>query len=214
MHKLQKLDREFYNKDSIQLSKALLGKILVRELEEEKLCFKIVETEAYMGVTDKAAHSYGGKFTERTKVMFGKCGVAYIYMIYGMYNCFNVVASEEGNPQAVLIRAAEPVEGFNIISRLRYNKEFSELTKKEVINFANGPGKFCKAANMTKKDNGIDLCDDLIYFCDSNEEAMFDIVCSKRINIDYAEEARDYLWRFYIKDNKFVSKIDKNEIVL
>src|SRR5690554_6718560 len=106
---MNSLNRDFYNRDSLTVAKDLLGKYLVHIVDGVKLVGKIVETEAYMGVEDKAAHSYGGRRTPRVEVMYGPPGYAYVYLIYGMYDCFNVVTNKEGIPQAVLIRAIEPM---------------------------------------------------------------------------------------------------------
>lgn len=201
---MKKLERKFYKRVSIEVSKDLLGKYLVHEYNNIKLISKIVEVEAYMGVIDKAAHSYGGRRTKRTEVMYMEGGYAYIYQIYGMYYCMNVVTSEVDNPQAVLIRAVEPVEGIEIMSKNRYGIEYEKLSNYQKKNITNGPGKLCMAMNISKKLNGEDLCKNRLYILDNKED--FSIVSSKRINIDYAEEARDYLWRFYIEGNKYVSK--------
>lgn len=200
---MKRLNREFYTRDTLDVAKDLLGKIIVVE-NETKLLGKIVEVEAYGGISDKAAHSYGNRKTERTKIMYEEGGYVYVFQIYGMYNCLNIVSSKKDVPEAVLIRAIEPVENIDEFSKNRYGKKFDELTKYQQKNITNGPGKLCMAMNITKKFNGLDLCKDNIYIVDNDEE--FEIVESKRIGIDYAEEAKDYLWRFYIKDNKYVSK--------
>ncbi|ABK60840.1 DNA-3-methyladenine glycosylase [Clostridium novyi] len=200
---MKRLNREFYTRDTIEVAKDLLGKIIVVE-NETKLLGKIVEVEAYGGISDKAAHSYGNRKTERTKIMYEEGGYVYVFQIYGMYNCLNIVSSKKDVPEAVLIRAVEPIENIDDFSKNRYGKDFNELTKYQQKNITNGPGKLCMAMNITKKFNGLDLCKDNIYIVDNKEE--FEIVASKRIGIDYAEEAKDYLWRFYIKDSKYVSK--------
>jgi len=202
---MNKLTREFYTRNVLEVSQDLLGKLLVYENNGRRIIGRIVEVEAYMGPNDKAAHSYGGKVTERTKVMYKEGGYVYIFMIYGMYYCFNIVAANENEPQAVLIRAIEPVEDMEIMSKNRYKKNYHELTSYQRKNLSNGPGKLCNAMNIDKTLNGEDLCGDKIYVVESEEE-NFETVSSKRIGIDYAEEAKDFLWRFYIKDNKYVSK--------
>jgi DNA-3-methyladenine glycosylase len=201
---LNKLKREFYKKSSIELAQALIGKILVHNINGQKISGRIVEVEAYMGIEDKAAHSYGGKRTKRTEVMYGLPGILYVFLIYGMYSCVNVVAGEIDEPQAVLIRAVEPLDGLDQISFNRYKKPFKELSKKENINLTNGPGKLCMAMGIDKTANGVDLCMDNFFIED--DEYTAEIVSSKRIGIDYAEEAVDFLWRFSVKDNVFVSK--------
>ncbi|CUX39633.1 DNA-3-methyladenine glycosylase [Clostridium sp. C105KSO13] len=201
---MEKLPREFYNRDTLIVAKELLGKILVHELNGEKVCAKIVETEAYMGVVDKAAHSFGGRRTPRVEVMYGKPGVSYVYFIYGMYFCFNVVTREEGIPQAVLIRALEPVEGLNFMSQNRFKKKYDELNRKQIIGLTSGPGKLCTALQIDKSLNGEDLCGSSLYI-EEGDGTDFHIVSAKRVGIDKTEEARDYPWRFYIKDNRYVS---------
>jgi DNA-3-methyladenine glycosylase len=164
-----------------------------------------VETEAYMGPNDKAAHSYGGKLTGRTKVMFDTGGLSYIYFIYGLYYCFNVVTERKGIPQAVLVRAVEPVDGVEYMSKLRFNSSYDMLNKKQIINLTNGPAKLCSAMNLDKGLNNVDLTSESLYIEDI-DYSNFEIETSSRIGIDYAEEAKDYPWRFYIKGNKYVSK--------
>ncbi|QUH21706.1 DNA-3-methyladenine glycosylase [Alkaliphilus sp. B6464] len=201
-----KLKRQFYNRPTLDVAKDLLGKNLVHYSNGEILMGKIVEVEAYIGAIDKAAHSYNNKITERTKVMFGPPGHAYVYLIYGMYNCMNVVTQMEGEAAAVLVRAVEPIEGINIMAHNRYGKSTEELTKKQIINLTSGPGKLCMAMGITKLNNSMDLCGDILWIEDSNEDNVFEVVTTTRINIDYAEEAIDFPWRFYIKDNPFISK--------
>lgn len=203
---MKKLQLDFYKKDSITLSKELLGKYLVHNTEEGQLIGKIVEVEAYKGVIDKAAHSYGGKRTKRTEVMFMEGGIAYVYLIYGMYNCLNIVASLKDIPEAVLIRALEPISNIEFMCKNRYNKSKEQCSKKDIINLTSGPGKLCKAFNITKEHNGMDLTGDKLYLLEDENHEEFEIVETTRIGIDYAEEARFYPWRFYIKDNPYISK--------
>lgn len=201
---MKKLDREFYNRDSILVAQEILGKTLVHEISGQRVAVKIVEAEAYMGIEDKAAHSYGGRRTPRVEVMYGNPGFSYVFMIYGMHYCFNVVTKEPGIPQAVLIRAAEPLEGTEWMAQRRFGKSYAELTKHQRRGLANGPGKLCSALSIDKSCNGMDLCGDTIYFEEGNRE-KFSIRSTKRIGIDYAEEAVEFPWRFYIKDNEYVS---------
>ncbi len=205
---LKKLDREFYKRDTLIVAQELLGKILVKKINNQFIMGRIVEVEAYKGLIDKAAHSYGGKVTNRNRIMYGDGGYAYVFLIYGMYYCMNIVTSTIGNPEAVLIRGIEPLDGVNIMSELRFNKSFNDLSKKEKRNLSNGPGKLCLAFNITKEENGMDMCGDDLYVLDNTMDPMnnINIATSKRINIDYAEEAKDFYWRFFIKDNMYVSK--------
>ncbi len=201
-----KLTKEFYERDSLLVAEELLGKILVHETNGEVVGGKIVETEAYRGAIDKAAHSYNNKRTLRTEVMFGEAGRAYVYFIYGMYNCMNIVCEKVGNPQAVLIRALEPVEGMEFMAKNRFNKSYESLSKRESINLSNGPGKLCKALAIDRTLNGENLLDNRLYLVEGDKINKEDIIATKRVGIDYAEEAKDFLWRFYIKDNTYVSK--------
>lgn len=201
---MKKLNREFYNRDSIVVAKELLGKVLVYESGGQKISAKIVETEAYMGIEDKAAHSYGGRRTPRVEVMYGGPGVAYIFLIYGLHCCFNIVTNEADIPQAVLIRAAEPVEGRECMAQRRFGTSYEQLTKSQRKGLTNGPGKLCGALSIDRNVNGEDLCGNNLYL-EEGEDQEFSIVTTKRVGIDYSEEAKDYPWRFYIKDNEYVS---------
>jgi len=200
-----KLSIDFYLRDTLTVAKELLGKKLVHKQDDKILSGIIVETEAYLGPKDKAAHSYGGRKTERTSIMYRTGGVSYIYFIYGLYYCFNVVTEKENIPQAVLIRALQPVDGVKEMSILRYETEHTNLTKKQILNLTNGPSKLCKAMKLDKSLNGVDLSSNTLYIEDINYND-FEVVSTTRIGIDYAEEAKDYPWRYYIKDNIYVSK--------
>jgi len=202
---MEKLGKDFYMQDTLTVARSLLGKLLVHETADYSVAGRIVETEAYIGPEDKASHSYGGRRTSRNEVMYLSGGVAYIYFIYGMYYCFNVVTEAEEKPAAVLIRALEPVSGIDAMARFRYGIPFEALSPKQKLNLTNGPGKLCKAMGIGRELNGIDLCGNELYICDSPIQP-FNIMTSPRINIDYAEEYRNKPWRFYIQDNKYVSK--------
>lgn len=195
---MKKLGREFYRKSSLELSRDLLGKYLIHVIGDEKIVGRIVDVEAYMGIEDKASHAYNNRRTERNEIMYGEAGFAYVYMIYGMYYCMNVVAAEKNIPQAVLIRGIEPVDGIEKMSQMRHGKNVSSLTRLQLHNFSDGPGKLCRAMGITKAHNGMDLCGDKLFITEGSKD-QFEIAAAKRINIDYAEEAKDFLWRFYIK---------------
>lgn len=201
---LKRLKSNFYSKDTLYVAKNLLGKILVHEIDGKKLSGRIVETEAYRGINDKAAHSYMNKRTKRTEVMYGPCGFSYVFMIYGMYHCFNVVTGDEGVPEAVLIRALEPLNCIDEISFNRYKKKLNQLNKNQIKNLTNGPGKLCKGLLIGKEQNKKNLYTSNIYIENDNFKD-FNMKSSKRIGINYAEEAADYLWRFYMEDNAYVS---------
>lgn len=202
---MEKLAREFYTGDTLEVSRRLLGKYLVHKVKGVELIGRIVEVEAYKGPQDKAAHSYNNRRTERVEVMYGPPGFAYIFSIYGMYYCMNVVTGEAETPNAILIRALEPISPLNQLSLNRYSKSYSDLSKRYIINMTNGPGKLCKALKIDKTNYGNDLCGDELYLLDKGDNEEFQICTSPRINIDYAEEAIHYPWRFFIKDNPFVS---------
>ncbi|MDF2698498.1 MAG: 3-methyladenine glycosylase [Haloplasmataceae bacterium] len=180
-----RLNRDFYTTDAYTLAINLLGKVIC--INQKR--YRIVETEAYGGINDKAAHSYNNTRTSRTEVMYKAGGHVYVYLIYGMYHMLNIVASLKDNPEAVLIRAVEPLDDVE--------------EKKQT----NGPGKLCKYMGIDKTFNGLDLCtDDTMYIKNDDYYKDFEIVYSKRVNVDYAEEDKDRLWRFYIKNHPFVSK--------
>lgn len=192
---MKKLSRSFYYQNGIDLSKALLGKIMVHKTELGIIRGIITETEAYMGVGDKASHAYKGLRSSRTEPMYHKGGTAYVYLIYGMYNCMNVVANHENIPEAVLIRSVIP---FDKASRQRMLQ--LHPVKQETA-LSNGPGKLCLAMNIDRSLNNHDLCasGSNFYIADGGIEISGDqIQSSPRINIDYAEEARDYPWRFFV----------------
>jgi len=200
------ISKEFYNRSALDVAQDLLGKVLVREVDGKILKGKIVETEAYIGLIDKACHAYNGRRTKRTEVLYEDAGVSYIYFIYGLYHCFNVVTNKKDIAEAVLIRAIEPINELDYISNIRYNKRYNELTKAQSKNLTNGPSKLCLAYLLNKDLNAVKLYEKgAVYITDDNNED-FEIVESKRIGIDYAEEAKDFLWRFYIKDNIYISK--------
>lgn len=213
------LEQEFYERNTIKVAKELLGKYLIHNDNGTIVGGKIVETEAYTGVTDKAAHVYGGKKTNRVVPMYGCGGTSYIYSIYGMYVCFNAITEKEGTPCGVLVRAVEPVIGLEYMAEKRNKKSYAELSNKEILNLTSGPSKLCIALGISKKQNNTLLFDSELFICSKDNELsnLFErkldkcgkIVKSKRIGIDYAEEARDYLYRFYYEDNPFVSVKDK-----
>lgn len=202
------LSKSFYNTDALTLSKKLLGKVLVNEINGKFIKGIIVETEAYIGAIDKASHAYGGRRTKRTETLYGEPGIVYVYSIYGMYFCFNVICGEKDIAEGVLIRGLEPLEGLEEMSFNRFKKSYKELTKTQIKNLTNGPSKLCIAMNINKNNNTKELIkENSLYIEDHNIEILSsNIVETTRIGIDYAEEAVDFPWRFYIKDNPFVSK--------
>lgn len=199
----RRLGREFFTVDGLTLARNLLGKVMVHETPYGTVRAIITETESYMGIEDKGSHTYGGRRTERTEPMFHIGGTSYVYLIYGMYSCMNVAADVVDNPQAVLIRMAEPFdeESERIMLRLRMEKKRARQQESSVRkHLADGPGKLCIAMNITRADNDIDMVEsDTFYWTEGIEVMPEEILEGKRIGIDYAEEAADYLWRFTIK---------------
>ncbi len=182
---MQKLPRAFYDRDTIVVAKELLGKFLVHQSHGVKRVGKIVEVEAYLGPHDLAAHSAKGR-TKRTEIMFGPPGHAYVYLIYGMYHCMNVVTEREGHASAVLLRAIEPVK--NVEGRTQ------------------GPGLLCRAMKIDRRLNAHDLLSEKFYIAAPEETESFTVVKRPRIGVDYAKHWAKRHLRFYIKDNPFVSR--------
>ena len=203
---MARLSRDFYAGDTVAIAQALLGKLLVRRLDGQLLAGRITETEAYIGRCDKACHAYNYRRTPRTETLFLSPGHAYIYLIYGMYHCLNFVTEPEGEPAAVLLRAVEPVAGLETIQRLRYGDK--PLTPYRIRNFLNGPGKVCQGVGLTRAQNGLDLTGDELFLCDGPEDLGLpcpaprrERICrGPRIGVDYAQEARDFPWRFWLEE--------------
>jgi len=191
---LKSIKTNFYANDTQSVAKALLGKLLVRELDGQQLIGKIVETEAYIGHDDPASHAFRGK-TPRSAIMFGPPGFAYVYFIYGMYFCLNVVTEAEGFPAAVLIRAVEPLHGVDHMCAFRQTNQLKNLT--------NGPGKLCQAFGIDKKLNGCDLTIPPLWIADAPAIPETKILATTRVGI---RVGRDHLWRYCIKTHPFVSK--------
>ena len=191
------------------MAQALLGKYLVRIYQGEALVCRITETEAYVGRCDRACHAYGYRRTARTETMFGQPGHAYIYLIYGLYHCLNLVTEPEGEPCAVLIRGGEAVSGLETICRLRYGRSPAELTAYHRKNLLNGPGKLCKSLSLSRKEDGMDLTGDTLFVCDDPADlglpeaapaAEAERICSgPRIGVDYAGEDASLPWRFWLE---------------
>ncbi len=197
------LDREFYTRDTLTVAKDLLGCKLVHRSTDGIVSGIIVETEAYIGPDDDAAHS-ARKRSIRTEPMYMNGGHSYVYQIYGKYYCFNIVTAKEDMPEAVLVRALRPIDGKDLMSIRRGTGNEHLL--------CSGPGRLCSAMGITKKQNALDLTNSEL-FVEPCKEIIKEYAASKRIGIDYAVKCRDYLWRFSIKDSVWVSKKpDKDSI--
>ena len=192
------LTRDFFDRDTLTVARELLGCYLVREWEGKKLAVRITETEAYIGRMDKACHAYQYKRTPRTETLFSKPGISYIYLIYGMYHCLNFVTEPEGTAAAVLLRGVEAVSGADLMAFNRFGRAYDRLTADQRKNFLNGPGKVCRALALTRTHNGLDLTAGGELFLCAGEAPTGEIHVGKRIGIDYAEEAVDFPWRFWL----------------
>jgi len=196
----QKLPREFYTRSNVvAVARELLGKLLVVPADNGKrVSGRIVEVEAYRGPQDRAAHSYGGRRTRRTETMYGIGGSAYVFFVYGMYYQFNVVTNAPDTPPAVLVRAVEPVEGIELMRKRRSGQSDHNLT--------NGPGKLCIALGIDRKLDAADLLGDRVWLEDAEHIPRSQIGSGPRIGIDYAEEWVHKQWRFWIRNNPYVSR--------
>jgi len=200
LSKLKKLNRTFYQRELLVVARELLGKILVKADGSALLAGKIVEVEAYDGSIDEAAHTYTGK-TIRNQIMFEAGGYFYVYFTYGAHFCCNIVTGEEGHGTAVLIRGVEPVEGIVKMAFNRYGKNL--VNEKEKYNLTSGPGKVCQAFGITRDYYGEDLIKGRVYLLNQPKIPEQMVVQTTRIGIKKSIELN---WRFYIKDNPFVSR--------
>ncbi len=195
------LESDFFKQDTVEVAKKLLGKKIIRNISGNFFCAKIVETEAYLGLEDRACHSYGGKITNRNKTLYLDGGHIYVYLIYGMYNLLNIVTRDENHPEAVLIRAVEPLENLDAFSQKRFGKNYKDLTNYQKKNLSNGPGKLSMALGIDRSLNEKKLSKDYLYIAHGEDISEKDLVTTKRIGIDYAGEDAKLPLRFYIKNN-------------
>lgn len=197
---MKKVPLSFYNrKDVVKIARELLGKIIVTNFNGKITSGKIVETEAYVGIIDKASHSFGGRRTSRNEHMYSAAGTAYVYICYGMHHMMNIVTNEKEIPDAILIRAIEPLEGIEImLQRTGKNKLDKTLTR--------GPGNVGKALGIFKHHSGLFLLDDEIFLMDNGEKIPDEnIGISKRIGVESAGTDALLPYRFYVKGNQYVS---------
>ena len=202
------LAQSFFGGDTVEAARSLVGKYLVRRYGGLTLAARITETEAYVGRTDKACHAYGWRKTERTKTLYAPPGTAYVYLIYGMHCCLNFVTEPEGEPAAVLIRGLSPRHNQDIIAENRFHCKCGAMTAYQNKNFLNGPGKVCAGLNIDRRLNGLPYGSPELFICGRLEELGLPtpradleppaVKTGKRIGIDYAQEAVDFPWRFYL----------------
>ena len=199
-----KLPVKFYTRENtLTVARDLLGKLLVVQDENgERVSGMIVEVEAYLGMEDKGAHSYGGRRTARNEITYAEGGHVYVFFVYGMYYQLNLVTGPAGQPHVCLIRAVEPVEGIETM-RKRRGKKMPDK------NLTSGPGKLCIAFGIDRSLNGEHLLGDKIWVEEYKNFAKKDIATGKRIGIDYAEEFAEMPWRFWVKGNPYISKTPK-----
>jgi len=195
--KWKPLPRAFFERSVLIVARECLGKFLIHELPTETLVARIVESEAYRGPLDRAAHSYGGKPTKRTLVMYGEAGVAYVFFVYGMHYQFNVVTGRVGEPHAVLIRAVEPILGQPTMQANRGHPRAAR-------DVTNGPGKLCQALGIDRHHNGIDLCRPPLYFSEGPAPSV--VRRSPRIGVDYAGEWALRPWRWVDANSQYASR--------
>ncbi len=195
-----KIRRKFYEReDTLAVARDLLGKLLVVPAADgTRVSGIIVETEAYLGFTDRAAHSFGGRRTARNEVMYGRAGHVYVFFVYGMYYQFNIVSGPPDHPHAILIRAIEPIDGIEFMRSRRGNMNDSNLTS--------GPGKLCIALGIDRSLNGEDLCGDAVWLERYRSIKADEIATGPRIGIDYAGEDAGHPYRFWLRGNRYVSK--------
>lgn len=224
----KRLGRNFFARDGITVAKDLLGKVLVHETKLGIVRGIITEVESYMGEEDKGSHTYGGKRTNRTEPMYHDGGTSYVYLIYGMYRCMNIAAMKPGIPQAVLLRSVIPADEESRLKmsalrlretqrRRRRKADGKEAQEPQMItteciekvpaalsrHLADGPGKLCIAMGITEADNDVDMTKSDFFYVTEGLEVNPERICSgKRIGIDYAEEAADYLWRFWLNEEE------------
>lgn len=184
-------------KDTVTVARDLIGKYICHTVNEQQLICRITETEAYTGVLDKACHAYGNRRTSRTEALYLSGGHAYVFLIYGMYYCMNIVTEPQNTPCAVLLRGCEPISPLEALSQNRYKKSYNELNSYQKKNFSNGPGKLTKALAITKNQNKMSLLEDNFFLFEKQNDTPPNICVSTRINIDYAQEYALKPWRFF-----------------
>lgn len=198
MKRSKKLGSAFFRRPTLAVARGLLGKYLVVKHGQEILSGKIVETEAYVGEDDLACHASKGR-TPRTETLYKEAGTIYVYLIYGMYHCMNIVTERKDFPSAVLLRAVEPAEGIATMKKRRRTEKG--------VSLCSGPGKLCQALGITGSMNGEMVSGDKLWIEDRRVRVhKSDVVATTRVAVDYSGPCKEYPWRFYIKDSAFISR--------
>lgn len=197
----RKLPREFFARPALEVARDIVGRKLVRSTEQGTVAGIVVEAEAYSGIDDPASHSYRGRRTKRNEIMWGPPGFAYVYPIYGMYLCFNVVCGKVGEPQGTFLRAVRPTEGQELMAARRGIPVLDERTVRQLCN---GPSKLCQAFAITRAMNGADVSGEELHFTTGVDPG--EVVAAKRVGVDYAGPGKEWPWRFLVKGEPFVSK--------
>ncbi|HYJ09059.1 MAG TPA: DNA-3-methyladenine glycosylase [Polyangiaceae bacterium] len=201
---LQPLPRAFYARPVLTVAREVIGKLLVHESSQGLLVGRIVEAEAYRGPEDRAAHSWGGRRTPRTEVMYGEPGLAYVFFVYGMHWHLNLVTTRAGAPHAVLLRAIEPLQGADLMAHRRG-------VPASHVNLSNGPGKLCQALGVDRRHYGLDLtAGSELFLSEGPGVARGRLGRSPRIGVDYAEDWAEKPWRFFERDNRWVSRVRRS----
>ena len=195
------LPRDFYARPSVSVAPDLLGCLLIREIDNQRLMGRIVEVEAYLGEEDAASHAFRGP-TQRNRSMFGPPGHAYVYIIYGIHTCLNIVTGRAGKGEAVLIRALEPLSGIEVMQRHRGDKPLRQLT--------NGPGKICQALAIDKSLDGHDLCAGQGLWLEAGEPPDETLCAGPRVGVRGDDRALTRAWRFFLAGNPFVTRSPLN----
>lgn len=198
---MKKLPKKFYDRDDVvMIAKELIGKVLVTQFDGKITSGRIVETEAYVAHVDKASHAYSGKRTARNEHMYSDAGTSYVYICYGMHQMFNVVTNKKGIPDAILIRAVEPIEGKEIMLQRTGKLKFDHSITK-------GPGNVGKALGISKGHSGYDLSNEEIFIADDGFDVPDnDIASGPRIGVESSGKDALLPYRFYVRGNKFVSR--------
>jgi len=197
------LPRSFYGRNALRLARALLGKVLVHRVGGRTSAGRIVETEAYRGPLDQAAHTANGRRTERNEVMWGPPGHAYVYFVYGMHWCLNVVAAKEGQPEAVLLRALEPIDGLPLIAERRAGNRKTPVADARLLS---GPACLCRGMGVDGSLNGADLTMGRMVILDAPPVPAHRIQRVPRVGVDYAGEDAVLPWRLFVDDSPSVSR--------